>query len=547
MLSVRELIRDIDVRLLSGEANLDAPIRWVHISELTDPTPWLSGGEVLLTTGLQLGDPGEQAAFVARLVDAQLAGVGLGTGFGHPEVPDAMLQAARERDFPLFEVPYEVPFIAITEKAFTRLVNEQYEVLRRSIAAHERLERTALSERGLDGVASTLATLIGGVALVLDARGAPLAQRAFRLELPEGALEAIGAGARRRNAPFAPEVEELAGRALALPVTDPAHPGDDAPARAWLVGVKDSGGLSEFDRLTLHHAVTIVALELLRRRVAADTERRLAGDVLSGAVSGELTGADLARRLEPFGIGERTAALVLGRPGPPANGRRDGALDLEAALEAAVRAEGSGGLVAAHGWLACALLPDVPEDELLGLAERLRGRVAAATGGPLLGGAGRAVAAGDARRAFHEARCAWEAVALAGPANGEGEVPQRVATYHDLGSFQLLLSLQDDDALRLFCDSVLGPIDGGRRPVRRRAPALARGLHRVQRPVGGRGAAPLLPPAHAALPDPQGRGADGPLAVERPRPHRVLAGAPRPGSRRAHGNERIGDMSGAAT
>ena len=35
----------------------------------------------------------------------------------------------------------------------------------------------------------------------------------------------------------------------------------------------------------------------------------------------------------------------------------------------------------------------------------------------------------------------------------------RVATYKDLGSFQLLLSLQDDEALRLFCDSILGAIE----------------------------------------------------------------------------------------
>ena len=35
----------------------------------------------------------------------------------------------------------------------------------------------------------------------------------------------------------------------------------------------------------------------------------------------------------------------------------------------------------------------------------------------------------------------------------------KLATYRDLGSFQLLLSLQDDDALRLFCDSILAPIE----------------------------------------------------------------------------------------
>ncbi len=71
-------------------------------------------------------------------------------------------------------------------------------------------------------------------------------------------------------------------------------------------------------------------------------------------------------------------------------------------------------------------------------------------------GAGRAAPAGDARRTFHEARCALEARELAG--NG---APGPVATYHDLGSFQLLLSLQDDEALRLFCDSILAPIEDG--------------------------------------------------------------------------------------
>ena len=41
-----------------------------------------------------------------------------------------------------------------------------------------------------------------------------------------------------------------------------------------------------------------------------------------------------------------------------------------------------------------------------------------------------------------------------------GDAPA-VASYRDLGAFQLLLSLQDDDALRLYCDSVLGPLEDG--------------------------------------------------------------------------------------
>src|ERR1700742_743267 len=170
MFPLRDLLRELEVRVVAGEAGLDRPVRWVHISELEDPTPWLSGGELLLTTGLPLGDDEQQHAYLGRLARHGLSGLGFGTGFTHPRVPTALRAAAAEHDFPLFEVPYELPFIAVTEKAFTRLVNEHYAVLQRALSAHERLERIVLSERGLEGVASALAAMIRGGA---DVFGGP--------------------------------------------------------------------------------------------------------------------------------------------------------------------------------------------------------------------------------------------------------------------------------------------------------------------------------------------------------------------------------------
>src|SRR5512132_4018861 len=272
MLTVREVLADVDIALLAGEGHLDMPVRWVHISELVDPTPWLSGGELLLTTGLALDTPERQREYLATLADHGLAGLGLGTGFTHDEVPEALVEAARDRGFPLFDVPYEVPFIALTEQAFTRLVNEQYALLQRSIAAQERLQRIVLSERGLDAIVGALAALIGGPALVFDGRGELQAQRTFRRELDDEVVVAVGEELHERvrrgdGSAFVPSHPELAPRALALPVGG----GEQAGAAhvvptAWLVAAKDSGGLAEIDRLILQHAVTVVALELLRRR-----------------------------------------------------------------------------------------------------------------------------------------------------------------------------------------------------------------------------------------------------------------------------------------
>jgi purine catabolism regulator len=495
MLTVRELVRGIDVRLLCGEPAVEAPVRWVHISELSDPTPFLSGGEVLLTTGMALGTPEEQRAYVARLADHGLAGLGFGTGFEHPTVPAALLEAAADRDFPVFEVPYELPFIAVTESAFTQLVNEQYAVLRRALAAHERLERVVLAERGLEALAATLATLIGGAVLVFDARGEPLVKRAFRRAIEADELAALQSelGERRRGArAFLPSAAGLADRSLALPVAadggasrdgNPSRPGEpERVPEAWLVAVKDGGPLSDFDRLTLHQAVTIVALELLRARVAGDTERRLAGDVLAALVDGQLTGPELTRRLEPFGLAERVAALVVPRGGVGAGYHRGPAASLEDAFALALREEAVPGLVASQGSVTCALIAGVePEEELFSLAGRIARRLSLTVGGPCDIGVGRPMPGAEARRAFHEARCALESLSLGVPepvlaaspngnGNGNGHRPStahssgrpaapRVATYRDLGSFQLLLSLQDDEALRLFCDSILGPIE----------------------------------------------------------------------------------------
>ena len=224
-------------------------------------------------------------------------------------------------------------------------------------------------------------------------------------------------------------------------------PGGGVP-QAWVVIVRDSGGLGDFERLILQQAVAVVALELMRRRVARETERRLAGDVLAGVLGGRMEATELRRRLEPFGIGEEAAVLVF---------RLDDPTAAEPALERALAGEGCAAVIAAHsgggGELLCAII-DAAGRNPLELAAGAR-RVLLAERGAVRAAASRPAAAEQLRRSFHEARCALEATALA-----NGEAPE-VASWRDLGAYTLLLSIQDDAALELYCDSVLSPIEQG--------------------------------------------------------------------------------------
>jgi purine catabolism regulator len=447
VLTVQGLLGDLGLDLAAGAGSAESPVRWVHISELEDPTPWLSGGELMLTTGMALDTAAKQRAFVRRLAAHNLAGLGVGTGFDHAKLPKALVDEARKQEFPLFEIPYSMPFIALTEKAFATLVNEQYEVLQRGIAVHRRLERLVLEERGLEEIAATISSAVGGTVAILDGRGERIAGRGFRRDLPREAVAAI-----RREAvshvgdghPFVPAHPSIAGRALAHPVISPGG----GPPQAWVVIVRDSGGLGDFERLILQQAVAIVALELMRRRVERETERRLAGDVLSGALGGRLDPTELRRRLEPFGIAGEAAVLVFAVDDPAA---------AETALERSLAAAGCPAVVAPHAVggreLLCALV-DADGRDPVELATAARSDLAAERG-PVRAAASRPAPPEALQHSFHEARCALEATALA-----NGEAPE-VASWRDLGAFTLLLSVQDQEALRLYCESVLGAIEEG--------------------------------------------------------------------------------------
>ncbi len=211
MLTVEGLVEELGLTLLSGERAAKAQVRWVHSTELVDPTPWLRGGELLLTTGLQLQSAKAQRELIARLADHEIGGLGFGTGFAHKRLPPALAAEAEKREFPLFEVPYELPFIAITERVFKQLLDERYEMLQRGMAGDVLAEaltgrlypeelQARLRPFGIGERAAVLAFALGDPGRAADpAAAAPLVERILTREdgsstHPAGSLVAIRSG-----------------------------------------------------------------------------------------------------------------------------------------------------------------------------------------------------------------------------------------------------------------------------------------------------------------------------------------------------------------
>ena len=94
-----------------------------------------------------------RSAYIGRLAEHRLAGLGFGLGFGHETVPTPLVEEADRQSFPIFEVPYEVPFIAISKAVFTHLASEQLELVTQALEVHERLAQAVTHGRGAAGAA----------------------------------------------------------------------------------------------------------------------------------------------------------------------------------------------------------------------------------------------------------------------------------------------------------------------------------------------------------------------------------------------------------
>ena len=93
-----------------------AAVTWVVATELLQPASYLEGGELVLTTGLVMADTeaGTWRQYVASLVEAGVAALGLGTGIAFDAVPDDLREACRVGGLNLLEVPLDVSFASIS-------------------------------------------------------------------------------------------------------------------------------------------------------------------------------------------------------------------------------------------------------------------------------------------------------------------------------------------------------------------------------------------------------------------------------------------------
>ncbi|RKE23700.1 PucR family transcriptional regulator [Streptomyces sp. TLI_171] len=434
-LTVRDLlaIPALRLTLAAGNAGLGRTVEAAHASEATDPSAWLEGGEVVMTTGLLLGAaPDDLAAFIADLDRAGAAALvlGLGPSLPHQQVPPALARAADRHGLPLITVPERTSPAAVTKAVFDARSAEERRLLERTLRTQRRLTAAAASPDGLTDLLTAWYRATGVAVVVCD--------------VLTRALGAAGADAAEVLAGAATILDSVALRGLRgsgggeLP-GGPVHaqPLGAARLRGFVVLV---GASTAETRLLGSVLVSLLSVELERRHLAEEPRRRHRTTVLSRLFAADLSASRATALLSSVNLSagplRALAVHVAARADPPpGTGRPSEAAETAADLALAI----PGGLARAVGTTVEAVVPE-GTDALALLARFAPGRPA---------GIGPAVAPQHAALSLRQAHALLPASTQAG----------RPVTAAEAGSVRLLLSLGSPALLAAFADTALAALD----------------------------------------------------------------------------------------
>jgi len=447
-------------RVRAGCGGLDVPVRWVHVSEQRNPAGTLTGGELVLSTGIAMAEPTtDPDAYVAALQEAGAVGLVIELGRHVRSLPTPFVEAARAARFPLVELSRAVRFVEVTEVIHARVLHSQYARMQFTQRVHDTF-RTLTVESGEVGRVLAETTALIGLPVVLE----DLGHRAlsFAGDVSPAALLQDWT-ARSRQVPGATDAATTGPEGW---LTTPVGP----RSRRW-------GRLVVPQRMVDDEAAEQVGL-VLQHAADALTIGRLLGDE-SLAVELEAQGALLQDLLQSTTLDEpalRARARALGLPtggvltvlvlgGAFGEERERELVEAAAAAARTVRAPAVVGRLA-PGRVALVMSCRSPESEAGTVAEVVallpEGAVTAA------GAAGPVTAFGALASAVAEAAFVVDVVTASATTTVLRDSPAlRTWRAADLGAQGLLWQLRADPRLLSYVDAQLGQVLRLEDPARR--------------------------------------------------------------------------------
>ena len=434
-------------QIITGIDRLDRQVRWVHITELTDPASFLKGGELVLTTGMPLPEePAGIRRYVDELADIGAAALVIELVRRYHRAPDALVNACRARGLPLITLAKDVNFLEVTQVVHALILGNQAEAMRRTQRVHEAFTALTLRGAGVEDVVRAAASMSGHTVVLEN-----LVHQALICEPSGDTVEAA--------------LTDWEKRSRATPTID--RTGVSGP-EGWLVSRVEYQG-ERWGRVAMlpvsagpafsafgPEAVTVLERTAMALTIAglihpASWERTAQGNALRDLVEQRhRSPADADARVTALGLPTKDSRFIAVLADIP---REDDPAQVERLLSEQLRKTGTQALVGALGPTRIGVLLSLRTGQpWRPVVEQLSRTALGLMPGTTVSAGGEAAELSGVARSFREATRVAEAT-------GPGERPPPERSYHersDIGLRRLLFALKEDTRIQDYTERQLG-------------------------------------------------------------------------------------------
>lgn len=259
-------------RVVSGEQGLDRVVRFVDIMEVPDLTGWVSEGVMLLTTAYSIRhDPSLLTELIHTLDRLGAAALAIKPARFLKEIPEAAIQASNACGLPIVEIPPEIPYTDITQPVMELLLGRQAMLLRRAEEVYRTLTTMVLENSGIQAVSDNVADFLKAPVALVDNDMRIIVSSPSNFDWTE------------RESPLSWSI--------------------NVDRRLVAKLLVDKEQLDDMEEVGIEQARLVFALELMRKKVAEDTEFRLRGNFIDELLTPPLpTRHEVERRARQLGM-----------------------------------------------------------------------------------------------------------------------------------------------------------------------------------------------------------------------------------------------------
>ncbi|NLN48916.1 MAG: hypothetical protein GX154_07530 [Clostridiales bacterium] len=308
------LIKDImdlsifqEAKVVGGHNGLNKEVSSVTVAEVPDAADWLKGGELVVTTGYFIKDNDDsQKKWMTDLIKGGATALAIKPDRFLGKTPDRMIDVANENSFCLIELPFNITWPVIMESVMNAINDNQNQIIKRTEEIHNKLTEIVLRGHGLPFIAKVLTQLVGNIIIVEDPALNSLAvscpndhsndkvdgflsyrlsqEYKDRFKTTEYYTNALKSADKKTLIldvnDFNSAYKDLTQ--ITIPIVA------DRVVYGFITLVEFFKKANQIDIIALEHGATTIALEMMKEKIAFETEKRLKRDFLDDLLQGKI-------------------------------------------------------------------------------------------------------------------------------------------------------------------------------------------------------------------------------------------------------------------